>query len=479
MSIRPFLVNNEWLAGGGSPFPSVNPADGSVVAEVAGASAVDVDKAVAAATAALASPAWRDLKPHERARLLYQMGEKISADVERLARLQSQDNGKSITECRVMLARAADVFRYYAAACETFEGDVHPSRGNFWTTTVYEPVGVVAAITPWNSPATLEAQKLAPILAAGNCVVLKPSEVTPMIALEYARFAVEIGFPPGVINVVTGAGDVGRLLVDHPGVDMVSFTGGTATGSAIAETCGRRLLPVVLELGGKSPNIIFADADIKSAVQGTGNGIFSGGGQSCIAGSRIFVERSIHDEFLKGLCEFAESYHVGAPESDETEMGPLVSFAHRETVEKYVAIARDEGANVLVGGARPKGAVFDKGAYYTPTILTGLSNTARVCREEIFGPVAVVLPFDDEDDLLAQANDTDYGLASGVWTGNAARAWRIARALRAGTVWVNTYKQLSISAPFGGMKQSGLGTEKGLQGMRSYMAGKAIFWGLD
>ena len=477
--IRPFLIDNEWVAGGGESFASINPSDGSEIARIGSASPKDVDGAVGAARRAFETQAWSNLKFHERARLLYRLGDLLTSDSERIARVQLADNGKTLKECRAQVASAADTFRYYASVCETFETELTPPRGNYWTVTVSEPVGVVAAITAWNSPLTLEAQKLAPILAAGNTVILKASELAPLISLEYAALVLKAGFPPGVVNVVTGAGQVGRWLVEHPGVDMIGFTGGTNTGSSIAAAAGRLLKPVVLELGGKSPNIVFEDADLKKAILGTGDGIFSGGGQSCVAGSRIFVQHTIYDEFVRGLQNFARNYRMGPPECADTDMGPLVSFSHRERVQKYVESGLNDGATLSSGGITPTGDFFDKGAFYPATILTGLDGRAQVCREEIFGPVAVVLPFQDEQDLIHQANDSEFGLAAGVWTSDYKKAWRVARALRAGTVWINTYKQLSIATPFGGFKQSGIGREKGVQGMRCYMENKGIYWSLD
>jgi acyl-CoA reductase-like NAD-dependent aldehyde dehydrogenase len=476
---QPFLIGGRWTTGSGESFHATNPATGEPIGPIASASVADVDAAVKAARAALADPKWAALKAHERARILYRFADLVEANAETLAATQMRNNGKTTAECRAQTVSAAATFRYYAAACETFQSEVTTQRGSSLTLALHEPVGVIAAITPWNSPLTLEAQKLAPILAAGNTVVLKPSEVTPQIALEYGRLGLEAGLPAGVLNVVTGAGDTGRALVDHADIDMISFTGGTAAGRAIAEAAGRRLKSVVLELGGKSPNIVFADADLDKAAVGVANGIFSSGGQSCIAGSRVFVEESVFDAFLERMRREAATYTLGPPDAATTRIGPMATFRQRDNVAGYVDLARAEGGRIVIGGEIPGDAGLGSGAYYPATIVTGVSNRARVCQEEIFGPVAVVLPFADEADVIAQANDSDFGLAAGIWTADYRRAWRVGRAVKAGTVWVNTYKELSISTPFGGFKQSGIGREKGLQGMRIYMEQKGLYLNLD
>lgn len=479
MEVHPLLIGGQWHAGTGGHFDSINPADGSVSARISHASAADVGAAVAAARAALDNPAWSRIKPHERAALLAAFASAVDRARDELARAQMTDNGKTLAECTAQATEAARIIRYYAALCETAEGQLTPQRGPALTMTLYEPMGVVAAITPWNSPLTIEAQKLAPILAAGNTVVLKPSEVTPQVALVFGRLALEAGIPPGVVNVVTGLGDTGRALVEHPGVDMISFTGGTAAGRHIAATAGARLRPVLLELGGKSPNMVFADADLEAAARGVAAGIFGSGGQSCIAGSRILVEAAIHDAFLERLVAEGARYRTGPPEDPASVIGPMASFGHRDAVVTAVAAARAEGAGVALGGTPPADPDLAAGAYFLPTLLTGLTNRARTSQTEIFGPVGVVLPFRDEADLLAQANDTDFGLAAGIWTEDSRRAWRVGRAVRAGTVWVNTYKQSSISTPFGGVKDSGLGREKGLAGLRAYSQPKGLHWQLD
>ncbi|HYC37230.1 MAG TPA: aldehyde dehydrogenase [Usitatibacter sp.] len=475
----PLLLHGEWVEGRAPAIESVNPATGVVNHAVGAADATQVDEAVRSARRAADHASWRDLLPHQRAAVLHAIGEGLLAHGDRLARLQMLENGKVISECRAQVKSAAATFRYYAAACETLESAVTPARGAYFSMTVHEPYGVVAAITPWNSPVTMEAQKVAPALAAGNAVVLKPSEITPSTALELGRIALEAGLPAGVLNVLPGAGPVtGAALVQHPGVRMISFTGGTESGRRIAAAAAQRLVPVALELGGKSPHIVFDDADLDAAVAAVVGGIFEGSGQSCVAGSRLFVHAPVRERFLARLVAAARALKVDLPDAAGSQMGPISSFAQREKIERIVAEARDRGAEVLAGGRRPEAATLRKGAFYEPTILAGLDNRAAAVREEIFGPVLCALPFEDEDDLVAQANDSDYGLAAGIWTADFPRAWRIARRLEAGTVWINTYKQLSIATPFGGFKQSGLGREKGLSGLRLYQQSKGVFVGL-
>ncbi|WP_347614204.1 aldehyde dehydrogenase, partial [Comamonas thiooxydans] len=418
--------------------------------------------------------------PHERAAVLHRVAQLIRERAEPLAQLQRLDNGKPISETRALVASAAGTFQFFAAACETMEETITPSRGDFMTMSVYEPMGVVAAITPWNSPIASEAQKLAPALAAGNAVVVKPAEATPLLALELAKICEEAGVPKGIVSVLPGRGSViGDAITKHPLVKRVSFTGGTSTGKHIARIAADKMMPVSLELGGKSATMVLEDADLDHAVNGVLYGIFSSSGESCIAGSRLFVARKLYGDFMERLTAKAAALRVGDPADERTQMGPLITAKHRESIESYVQLGLSEGGRLRTGGHRPEGALYERGYYYRPTILEGVSNNDQICQQEIFGPVLVAMPFDDEEALLEQANDSVYALAAGIWTRDYKAAWRIGRAVQAGTVWINTYKQFSISTPFGGWRDSGLGREKGRLGIQQYMEQKSMYWGLN
>ncbi|MFB7391594.1 aldehyde dehydrogenase [Streptomyces sp. NPDC056191] len=476
------LIAGQWRRGAGEPLDTVDPATGRVLATVHSASAAEVGEAAEAAARAAADPAWRDLLPHERARLLHRIADLTEEAAPELAAVQTADTGKTLSETRALALSAAGTFRYMAAALETAEDTVTPSRGPYLTLSVHEPIGVVGAINPWNSPVASDAQKIAPALAAGNAVLLKPAAWTPLVSLVLGRLITraldEFRLPTALLSVLPGSGRiVGDALVRHPLVARIGFTGGTETGRSIAATAGEKLIPASLELGGKSPTIVRADADIEQALAGVLFGIFSSSGQSCIAGSRLFVAREIHDSFVGELVERVRRLRVGPGTDPSTQVGPLVHHRHRDAVAAYVDLARSEGARVLCGGAAPTGERYQGGAYYLPTVLDGLANTSRTCREEIFGPVLVALPYDDEDDLVRQANDSVYGLACGIWTRDLRAAWRIARRIEAGTVWINTYKQFSAATPFSGWKDSGLGTEKGRDAIRAYQRQKSLYWG--
>ena len=413
---RSLLVGGEWLAGSGEPLLSTDPATGETNATLSTASPADIDRAVKSARDALAKSGWAELLPHRRADHLHAISRLLNERTETLAHIVMRENGKTLTESRQQVRGAAGIFRYYASLCETLGSDVTPSRGDYVSMTVYEPMGVVAAITPWNSPVNLAAEKLAPALAAGNAAILKPSEITSIVSLEVGKLCVDAGLPAGLVNVLPGTAITSAALVRHPGIDMISFTGGTTAGRAIATVAAERLIPVLLELGGKSANVVMEDADLPLAAAGVAAGIFGSGGQSCIAGSRLFVHESVRERLVAMVVDIARSLRVGAPDAEGTQLGPLASFPHRERVHKMVSGARDEGGRVLAGGAAPVGAAYEKGAYYTPTVIDGLANESATCQTEIFGPVLCVLPFADEADLVRQANGTVYGLACGLWT---------------------------------------------------------------
>ncbi|OEC39484.1 aldehyde dehydrogenase [Pseudomonas sp. 1D4] len=478
--IQPICIAGHWRHGSGDLYHSLYPATGEAIARLHAASLADVEEAILGADRAFRASGWAQRKPHERAAVLYRVAALIREHSEALAQLQRLDNGKPIQETRSLVASAAATFQFFAAACETLEDTLTPSRGDFLTLSVHEPMGVVAAITPWNSPIASEAQKLAPALAAGNAVVLKPAEVTPLAALALARICDDAGLPRGLVSVLPGKGSViGDALVRHPLVRRVSFTGGTRTGKHIARIAADKMMPVSMELGGKSPTLVLADADLDHAVAGVLYGIFSSSGESCIAGSRLFVARQHYAPFMERLAAGAAALRVGDPADERTQMGPLITAQHRESVERYVELGLQEGGRLRTGGRRPQGEVFDRGYFYTPTIIEGLSNDARLCQEEVFGPVLVAMPFDSEDALLEEANASCYALAAGIWTRDFQRAWRLGRALQAGTVWINTYKQFSIATPFGGWRDSGLGREKGRLGILQYMEQKSLYWGLN
>ncbi|WP_440531783.1 aldehyde dehydrogenase [Variovorax sp. YR566] len=478
--LLPICIAGEWRLGGGDVYESLYPATGEPIARLKAASLADVEEAITRADQAFRTSGWAQRLPHERAAVLHRVAQLIREESESLAQKQRLDNGKPITETRNLVASAAGTFQFFAAALETLEETITPSRGAFVTMSVHEPMGVVAAITPWNSPIASEAQKLAPALAAGNAVVVKPAEVTPLMALELARICEQAGVPKGIVSVLPGKGSViGDAITKHPLVKRVSFTGGTTTGKHIAHIAADKMMPVSLELGGKSPTMVLDDADLDHAVNGVLYGIFSSSGESCIAGSRLFVARGIYDEFLTRLAEGANALRVGDPASERTQMGPLITAKHREGIERYVDLGVSEGGRIRTGGVRPHGDGYDRGYFYKPTIIEGLGNSARISQEEIFGPVLVAMPFDNEEELIAQANDSVYALAAGVWSRDFKRAWKLGRAVQAGTVWVNTYKQFSVSTPFGGWRDSGLGREKGREGIFQYMEQKSMYWGTN
>jgi betaine-aldehyde dehydrogenase len=466
----------EWRKGAGAEITSVFPADGSTNMVLAGASKDDLDAAIEAAVKAQRAPSWRNLRAHERATFLYRIAEGLARNIERIAQIQTRDTGKTLTETRALAASAAGTFRYMAAALETLDETMTAPRGDYLTLSVHEPIGVVAAITPWNSPIASDAQKVAPALAAGNAVILKPASWSPLVSLEFARIVEESGLPKGLLSVVPGSGAlIGDHLVEHPAIGKVVFTGGTEVGRSLALKAAQKLMPVSLELGGKSPTIVFDDCDEDVAIAGILFGIFSSSGQSCIAGSRLFVQRGIYTRFVERLVRAAKALKVGHPHDPGTQVAPLIRAPHRAAVEGHVAAALADGGEILAGGKRPEGANYANGFYFEPTIISGLGNAARLCRDEVFGPVLAVLPFDNEEDVIAAANESAYGLASGIWTRDVTRAWRVGRALEAGTVWINTYKQFSIATPFGGLKDSGLGREKGREGIRAYQQQKAFY----
>jgi (Z)-2-((N-methylformamido)methylene)-5-hydroxybutyrolactone dehydrogenase len=459
----------------GAYFTSTNPATGETFYEAARGNATDVAGAVDAARAAFDDPRWRDLSQTRRGHLLRRLGDLVGENADELARMETLDNGKLLREMRAQMAALPEYYHYYAGLADKIQGDTIPtSDRRVLNYTVREPLGVVGAITPWNSPLTLTTSKLAPALCAGNTMVIKPSEYTSSTVLRLAELVDEAGFPPGAVNVVTGFGaEAGQALVDHPKLAKISFTGSTATGSRIAASTASRFVGSTLELGGKSPNIIFEDANIANAAMGVVAGIFAAAGQTCIAGSRVFAHKSIYDELLERVVARARSITVGDPLQDATELGPLAFPDQRDKVAGYVELGVREGATVLTGGKASDGGLG--GYFYEPTVLTDVDNSMRVVREEIFGPVAAVMPFETEDEVARLANDTEYGLAAGIWTTNLSRAHRFAALLEAGTIWINTYRAMSPMSPRQGFKNSGVGVEHGQETIKEYTRLKSIW----
>ncbi|MGI9333297.1 MAG: aldehyde dehydrogenase [Gammaproteobacteria bacterium] len=460
----------------GEYFESHNPYTAAVWARVARGNADDVNRAVEAAGRAFETGEWPAMHASARGAALRRLGDLVTQHADRLAEIEVRDNGKLIGEMAAQLRYMPNWYYYYGGLADKIEGSVIPIDKPAFNFTKHEPLGVVAAISAWNSPLLLATWKLAPALAAGNTVVLKPSEYTSASALEFMALVEEAGIPKGVVNVVTGFGaQAGEPLVAHPKVAKVAFTGSDRTGEHIYSSAAKSLKRVSLELGGKSPNIVFADANMDDAVKGAVSGIFAATGQTCIAGSRLLVQKSIHDEFVDKLVTFARTARMGDPMQFETQVGPVTNIPQFEKVLGYIDIARNEGAETVLGGARAERPECGDGWFVEPTIFTGVNNSMRIAQEEVFGPVLSVIPFEDDEEAIAIGNDVVFGLAAGVWTTDIRRALLMSDKLRAGTVWVNTYRAVSYLSPFGGYKRSGLGRENGQEAIREYMQTKSVW----
>jgi len=480
MEHKQLLINNEWRhASGGKTMEVVNPATEAVVATVASADKPDVDAAVDAARAAFKGP-WGKLSARERGRLISRLADRLMERADEVARLETLHNGKPIFESRqIEIPAAAECFEYYAGWADKVMGETIPVKGNYFTYTLREPLGVVAAIVPWNFPLLLAAWKVAPALACGNTVVLKPASQTPLTAIALGEIAVEVGLPPGVLNVVTGPGSsVGQSIVEHPGIDKVAFTGDTSTGKSIMRSAADTLKKITLELGGKSPNIVLADADLDAALRGATTGIFYGKGEVCAAGSRLLVDRSIKNEFMDKLAARTKKMVAGDPMDPKTRYGALASKKQLETVQRYVDTATREGASLVAGGGRADIGT-GKGYFYQPTVFDNVTPDMTIAREEIFGPVLATIEFADLDEAIARANDSQYGLAAAVWTRDIKKAHYVARQLQAGTVWVNTYNIYDTAAPFGGYKASGFGREMSAHAIDHYTQIKSVWVDLN
>jgi len=473
------LINGEWVQSGRT-FETINPATTEVLTQVAEAGPAEVDAAVAAARKAFddAAGPWRKLSASARGRLLWAIADLVEQNIDELAELETLDNGKPIFESRqVDMPMVADVFRYYAGWATKIHGETININEGAFTYTQREPVGVVGAIIPWNFPLLLASWKLGPALACGNTVVLKPAEQTPLTALRFGELCRQAGLPAGVLNIITGGPETGAALVRHPRVDKIAFTGSTAVGREIMRSAADTLKRVTLELGGKSPNIVFADADLDAAVKGAINGIFYGKGEVCNAGSRLFVEKKIESEFLDKLVERTRKIRPGDPLDPKTRLGAIVSEQQMKTVLGYIEAGKSEGARLVTGGARA--SVGSGGGYFIePTIFGGVQNEMKIAQEEIFGQVLAALTFDDVEQVAEQANRNPYGLAAAVWTRDIKKAHALARRLKAGTVWINTYGLMDAALPFGGFKQSGFGRELGMHAIEHYTELKSVWMSL-
>ena len=477
MKAGEMFVAGKWQAPiSGETYQPINPANEEPLAAVGKGDERDIDAAVAAARKAFDEGPWPKMSPHERGRLVWKLGDLVQQNLDEMAKLESLCTGKTMFDSgKVEIPFAAEVFRYYAGWASKIHGETLQLRDTAFTFTLRHPVGVIGAIVPWNFPFLLSSWKLAPALAAGNTVVIKPASQTPLTALKFAQLCQEAGLPDGVLNVVTGpGGKIGMAMVRDPRVDKIAFTGSTEVGKQIMREASGTLKRLSLELGGKSPNIVFADADMEAAVRGAMTGIFYNKGEVCAAGSRLFLEQSIHDEFMSKLTDRVKTFKVGDPMDKATRMGPVVSKAQMETVLGYIEAGKREGAQLVAGGQRAS-VGNGKGYYVEPTIFDGVSNTMTIAREEIFGPVLSVIPFKSVDEGIAQGNATSYGLAAAVWTRDVGKALRAAKAIRAGTVWVNAYNLFDAALPFGGFKESGFGREMGSVGLDGYTEVKTVW----
>ena len=463
----------------GETLATLNPHDNSTIADVALAGTADVDRAVEVATKAL--PAWRRLAAADRGRVLLKLADLIEANAEELARLESLDTGHPLRDSRALdVPRTAACYRYFGGMADKFQGETIPVEAGFLNYTLREPVGVVGQVVPWNFPLMFTSWKMGPALAAGNCIVLKPAEITPLTSLRIAELMTEAGMPDGVVNVVPGLGSVaGQYIAEHDRIAKIAFTGSTATGRRIVTASAGNLKKVQLELGGKGANVVFEDADVAAAVNGSAWAIFHNQGQACIAGSRLVLHERIADAFLDRFTALAQSIRVGNPLDPATEMGPLTSMQHRDRVLGYVAIAREQGGSVVSGGKAPDAAELARGCYVEPTVVRARTWRDRIAQEEVFGPFVTVLTFANDDEALAIANGTEYGLGSGLWTRDLARAHRFARELKAGMVWINSYKRVNPGSPFGGVGRSGYGREMGFDAMREYTQVKSVWVNVD